>query len=430
MRKLSILAACAALTLSASAQIEEISSWRFGFTGGAHASKMHISPLDKDVYPTDKALFSPMGSFYIQKSFGPEMNFAIRPEVALTSRGGRIDDIMRNKLGYYQEKGIDNIFYKVKADYVDLRLPVMYRFGNTSSAVRPYLYVAPILGFAYGGNLTRATRLISSGGQTSSDNLTIPTSKANLNPLYFSGAFGMGLDFQLNVGNHVCTIGLEAMYEHGFTNTFGDDKLVTNRVPIAPDEELDLSKDGTRRFSGLEFKLTLGIPFSIFGSPAPKEIESEPIEEEPVVTEAEEEADNNDERDCYTLAEINDLMGKGESVFGKTICDIDGAVEFNSSESTILPESYDYLNRLAETLIRTNGRIKVIGHTDSTGPDELNMELSRDRAVSVVNYLKDHGVSASKLFYDYYGESRPIDTNATPEGRRHNRRVEFEIMGE
>lgn len=428
MNRLAILAiSCAMASTAAVAQVQETSSWRFGFTGGAHASKMYISDINKDLFPTNKAIFSGMGSVYFQKSFGREMNFAIRPEIAILSRGGKITDIMRNKLNYYQDNGYSDIIYKVKANYVDLRLPLMYRFGTTRSHIRPYIYIAPIFGLSTGGKLTRELQK----GADGSDQLNIDATKANLNPVYFSGAFGLGFDWLFNVGNHVCTLGLEAMYEHGFTNTFGNDATAENRLPISMDPT-NLVTMSDRRFSGVELKLTLGIPFSIFGSTTKKTI-TDTDDDGPEIEEAffdddlESESSVGD-RDCLSLDEIMQLMADGQSVYGKVICDIDGAVEFNSSDSSILPESYGYLDRVAEVLIRTNAPVKVIGHTDSTGSDELNMNLSRERAISVVNYLKGKGVSASKISYDYFGESRPIDTNATPEGRRHNRRVEFELL--
>ena len=55
------------------------------------------------------------------------------------------------------------------------------------------------------------------------------------------------------------------------------------------------------------------------------------------------------------------------------------------------------------------------------------MKLSKDRAKAVYDYLVGHGVKKSSLSYSYYGMTRPLDTNETEEGRKMNRRVEFEI---
>ena len=72
--------------------------------------------------------------------------------------------------------------------------------------------------------------------------------------------------------------------------------------------------------------------------------------------------------------------------------------------------------------------VEIKGHTDDRGSDEFNMMLSKDRALSVLNYLIKKGVSQDKISYSYYGERLPLTTNSTPEGRQQNRRVEFELI--
>ena len=120
-------------------------------------------------------------------------------------------------------------------------------------------------------------------------------------------------------------------------------------------------------------------------------------------------------------------MNKGERIEGKTICAID-AISFDFGKSNIKAESHDYLDNLAKTLIRTNAKIEVKGHTDNVGSEQYNMNLSRDRAKAVMEYLISKGVDKEKLTYSYYGMSKPLATNDTEEGRIINRRVEFEIL--
>ena len=71
--------------------------------------------------------------------------------------------------------------------------------------------------------------------------------------------------------------------------------------------------------------------------------------------------------------------------------------------------------------------ILVEGHTDSTGPEEHNMDLSIRRAQSVSNYLASLQVLQTRIHTNGYGESQPIATNETAEGRQLNRRVEVAI---
>jgi outer membrane protein OmpA-like peptidoglycan-associated protein len=72
--------------------------------------------------------------------------------------------------------------------------------------------------------------------------------------------------------------------------------------------------------------------------------------------------------------------------------------------------------------------IVVEGHTDSTGNEDYNLTLSKNRAESVGRYLVDNGIDAERLSYEGYGSKYPIDSNATKEGRARNRRVEFLLV--
>ena len=71
----------------------------------------------------------------------------------------------------------------------------------------------------------------------------------------------------------------------------------------------------------------------------------------------------------------------------------------------------------------------VLGHTDSTGDDAYNLDLSRRRAEAAARYLEEHGVARAALTVEGHGESRPVAENGSPEGRRKNRRVEIVIIG-
>ena len=74
-----------------------------------------------------------------------------------------------------------------------------------------------------------------------------------------------------------------------------------------------------------------------------------------------------------------------------------------------------------------NSRVEVVGHTDDTGRDAYNMDLSQRRAQSVAGILTAAGVNAGRVVATGRGESQPIASNATAEGRAQNRRVEILI---
>ena len=69
--------------------------------------------------------------------------------------------------------------------------------------------------------------------------------------------------------------------------------------------------------------------------------------------------------------------------------------------------------------------VEIQGHTDSTGSDEHNLDLSRRRAATVNSYLRLYGIAGDRLTTTGFGESKPVDDNATEEGRALNRRVEL-----
>lgn len=102
---------------------------------------------------------------------------------------------------------------------------------------------------------------------------------------------------------------------------------------------------------------------------------------------------------------------------------------FDFNKSTLRSESIAELNRLKRILNdNSTMKIEIGGHTDSKGSAEYNKKLSNDRAQSVVNYLIENGISASRLTYIGYGKDQPVATNETEEGRQENRRVEFKVI--
>jgi outer membrane protein OmpA-like peptidoglycan-associated protein len=104
---------------------------------------------------------------------------------------------------------------------------------------------------------------------------------------------------------------------------------------------------------------------------------------------------------------------------------------FEFDEARIGEASYPILNQVVEIMNRYPSiRLEIAAHTDNMGSFEYNMNLSRRRAQSMVDYLVSKGIEPSRLEGKGYGESRPIMTNNTEEGRMANRRVEFIVLDE
>ena len=106
----------------------------------------------------------------------------------------------------------------------------------------------------------------------------------------------------------------------------------------------------------------------------------------------------------------------------------DSGILFDVNKAALKEKSEQNLANLAEILQKyEDTNILLEGHTDNTGTDEYNLELSRLRSQSVANFLADEGVNASRFTIMGYGESQPIADNMTEEGRALNRRVEVAI---
>ena len=102
---------------------------------------------------------------------------------------------------------------------------------------------------------------------------------------------------------------------------------------------------------------------------------------------------------------------------------------FDFAKATLREDSFHELDRILPYFEKfANLKIGLGGHTDSVGSDAANQKLSEDRAKSVRDYLVSKGINADKIEVTGYGESVPVASNDTDEGRQLNRRVEFIII--
>ncbi|MDX1653517.1 MAG: DUF5723 family protein, partial [Brumimicrobium sp.] len=104
-------------------------------------------------------------------------------------------------------------------------------------------------------------------------------------------------------------------------------------------------------------------------------------------------------------------------------------LEFETARAKIKEESYESLNNLAEVLQkRPEWQLQIAGHTDNVGDAQNNLILSKKRAEAVKAFMMERGIDESRLHVLYFGETQPIETNDTPEGRQANRRVEMTLI--
>ncbi|UFZ06747.1 OmpA family protein [Bradyrhizobium ontarionense] len=105
-----------------------------------------------------------------------------------------------------------------------------------------------------------------------------------------------------------------------------------------------------------------------------------------------------------------------------------GRIHFSTGSAELSRESLALLDHLVDVAQRCKAaEIAIEGHTDSVGDTENNIDLSKRRAAAVLGYIGGAGIDTSRMTAEGYGETRPIASNDTPEGRAQNRRIEFVV---
>jgi outer membrane protein OmpA-like peptidoglycan-associated protein len=106
----------------------------------------------------------------------------------------------------------------------------------------------------------------------------------------------------------------------------------------------------------------------------------------------------------------------------------ENSVRFDTNKSTLTAAAKANLDKIVKVFNEyPDTNINIYGHTDSSGKDDYNLNLSKQRAASVKAYLSGKGLVASRFVTSGLGETVPVASNDTPEGKSQNRRVEFAI---
>ncbi len=105
------------------------------------------------------------------------------------------------------------------------------------------------------------------------------------------------------------------------------------------------------------------------------------------------------------------------------------AVQFDLGKSTLKPESFKILDKVAKIMDKYDAyNLAIGGHTDNTGSAQFNLDLSEKRAKICYEYLIKRGISSSRMSYAGSGSNKPIADNKTESGRFLNRRTEFNLI--
>ena len=132
------------------------------------------------------------------------------------------------------------------------------------------------------------------------------------------------------------------------------------------------------------------------------------------------------DHDVVIVDDVSSLSALCERAFAQSL---GTAIDFRQSSVEIRTSSYKTLDRIAEVANDCRaGTIGIRGHSDATGDETWNRQLSRARAQAVADHLTARGIDASRLVVAGLGSSEPIADNSTVVGRGLNRRIEFELL--
>ncbi|WP_426060185.1 OmpA family protein [Hymenobacter sp. B1770] len=132
-------------------------------------------------------------------------------------------------------------------------------------------------------------------------------------------------------------------------------------------------------------------------------------------------------------ATLPEIKTKGTTVRGDAdyqVYSVDEVVLFDTDKAAIKPSAANALNEVLGSINqRYSGKdVRVMGFADSRGAASYNLDLAKQRAEAVKNYLTQNGkLAADKVSTESFGQEQPVATNATPEGRQKNRRVEIVV---
>ena len=374
-----------------------------GVKGGAVATDMVLTQADYDVY-AHQPLIDWHGGLFVK--WRPLQRLSLMLEVQSLAAGAGLSWA--------------DVDYTMRARQLDVRLLPAFQFGQRGGRTSPYLAIGPFLSFPTGGEIEYVSDY--------TPQLLTPLTTANYAGHEYGLYAGIGFDWLFEFGYSELMASLEAGVRWGLSSTFAAGDMNESSIILNPETDAPLYTM-QRLNRGVEVALRIGIPLKKKAPLQPREVVyyfDPEDDDEPQVVEVEKPLRKVTAEGCLTLGEIRDLANDGVDIRGMRICLFNILFDFDKYD--IRPEAEFIISDLSALLRQyPDLRIKVSGHTDSRGSDEYNQTLSERRARAVKYAIISHGILGSRIEWEGYGESRPIDANDTDAGRARNRRVEIEF---
>ncbi|MCO5259118.1 MAG: OmpA family protein [Crocinitomicaceae bacterium] len=267
-----------------------------------------------------------------------------------------------------------------------------------------------------------------------------------LNTLNFSGMFfdvSVGVTYHIGKNkNHADWVATKYCCGTENASSFSDTEIedLKERIRLLEEHLKDDDNDGVINKRDLEPKSTAGAIVNSLGvtieevkdtdgDGLPDNIDECPTEPGRIMGCPDRDNDGIPDKDDECPDEYGKPENKGCPLAKETmerIKQISESTYFDTGKATIKSESFEGLNNFS-TILKENPEVQVAieGHTDNQGRVEFNLNLSKERAAAVREYIISQGVDPGRVTSEGYGDSRPIADNETEEGRAKNRRVEI-----
>lgn len=436
------------------------SQLRMAILGGPHSASVKeqnsIPSWETDIKPGYSKRPGLNLGILIDVPLSSNNRWHFQPGIIYTEKGRKF--YMRNDTATSMLTDTISSSYNLGINYIDIPLNLTYKIPLSRKA-KFFISAGPYVGFFYSGKQKNETRIYSSN--------SIKDEEVRLEAGKTEGKFKtLDAGFNARAGFEIGNVLLSGFLSEGLTNfytasyngnfkhqvrgvsigiwlnkvkqpvktpkvvkvTDSDDDGIKNKIDKCPDVP------GSGKYNGCPVPDTDGDGMNDDSDVCPTVIGVVEFNGCPI-PDSDSDGINDAEDECTTEPGTKENNGCPEvkrdtitKVIEEKINFAARNIFFKATRDQLTESSIAPLDEVVKVLTdHPSLKLRIEGHTDSTGRAEINLKLSRLRAESVKKYLTDHGIDASRLTASGFGSAKPLASNETLEGRRRNRRVELKL---